>query len=138
MERLVGPYFEAVAEWYEALAVGVPGGALQAVIERRLGDPFFGIFINPGHQAVWVWKDARILGKAAGEAAIALAGGAALDQAVPGIIDFVSPNGTTLTSWFAELDVLTQENLQNAVERGKITQEELCAGVTAGSIPACP
>ena len=48
--RLVGPYFEAVAEWYGALRVGQTGGALQAIIDRRLGDPFFGIFLNPGHQ----------------------------------------------------------------------------------------
>jgi hypothetical protein len=49
-ERLVGPYFEAVAEWYEALQVGQKGGALQEIVDRRLGDPFFGIFLNPGHQ----------------------------------------------------------------------------------------
>ena len=46
---MAGPYFEAVAAWYEALAVGVPGGTLQAIIDERLGDPFFGIFLNPGH-----------------------------------------------------------------------------------------
>jgi len=50
VERLVGPYFEAVAEWYEALHVGQTGGVLNEIIERRLGDPFFGIFLNPGHQ----------------------------------------------------------------------------------------
>jgi len=50
VERLVGPYFEAVAEWYAALRVGQTGGALQAIIDRHLGDPFFGIFLNPGHQ----------------------------------------------------------------------------------------
>jgi hypothetical protein len=50
VERLVGPYFAAVVEWYGALRVGVPGGDLQAIIDRRLGDPFFGIFLNPGHQ----------------------------------------------------------------------------------------
>ena len=49
VERLVGPYFEAVAEWYQALRIGLPGGALQEIIDRRLGDPFFGIFLNPGH-----------------------------------------------------------------------------------------
>jgi Xaa-Pro aminopeptidase len=48
--RLVAPYFVAVAEWYAALRVGQTGGALQEIIDRRLGDPFFGIFLNPGHQ----------------------------------------------------------------------------------------
>lgn len=49
VERLVAPYFAAVAEWYATIGVGVPGGALSEVIGRRLGDPFFGIFLNPGH-----------------------------------------------------------------------------------------
>jgi hypothetical protein len=50
VERLVGPYFEAIAEWYGALHVGQTGGALYDIIKRRLGDPFFGISLNPGHQ----------------------------------------------------------------------------------------
>ena len=50
VDRLVGPYFAAVAEWYRALRVGVPAGVLHEIIDRRLGDPFFGIFLNPGHQ----------------------------------------------------------------------------------------
>lgn len=50
VEKLVGPYFEAVVAWYEALRIGQKGGELQAIIDRHLGDPFFGIFLNPGHQ----------------------------------------------------------------------------------------
>ena len=49
VERLVAPYFEAIAEWYSAIRVGQTGGTLQAIIDRRLGDPFFGISLNPGH-----------------------------------------------------------------------------------------
>ena len=50
VERLVAPYFEAIAEWYRALRVGVTGGVLHDIIRKRLGDPFFGISLNPGHQ----------------------------------------------------------------------------------------
>jgi hypothetical protein len=50
VDRLVAPYFEAVAEWYEAVHIGQTGAVLQEIIDRRLGDPFFGIFLNPGHQ----------------------------------------------------------------------------------------
>ena len=32
------------------IRIGVSGGALFEVIDRHLGDPFFGIFLNPGHQ----------------------------------------------------------------------------------------
>ena len=50
VDRLVAPYFAAIVEWYEALRVGQTGGALWEIVARRLGDPFFGIFLNPGHQ----------------------------------------------------------------------------------------
>ena len=50
IERLVRPYFETVAEWYGALHVGQTGGVLFDIVNGGLGDPFFGIFLNPGHQ----------------------------------------------------------------------------------------
>lgn len=50
VDRLVVPYFGAVVEWYEALHVGQRAGVLQEIIDHRLGDTFFGIFLNPGHQ----------------------------------------------------------------------------------------
>jgi hypothetical protein len=49
VERLVAPYFAAVAEWYGALHVGQVGGELQAIVDRHLGDSFFGVSLNPGH-----------------------------------------------------------------------------------------
>jgi hypothetical protein len=49
VDRLVGPYFEAIAAWYGELRIGQCGGVLQAVIDERLG-PFFGVSLNPGHQ----------------------------------------------------------------------------------------
>jgi hypothetical protein len=50
VDRLVGPYFAAVVEWYEAMHIGQTGGVLHEIVDRHLGDPFFGIFLNPGHQ----------------------------------------------------------------------------------------
>lgn len=50
IDRLVAPYFTAIAEWYEAIHIGQTGGALFEIVDRHLGDPFFGIFLNPGHQ----------------------------------------------------------------------------------------
>lgn len=47
--RLVAPYFEAVAEWYRVLGLGVEGGALYRAIHDRIGDPFYGVHLNPGH-----------------------------------------------------------------------------------------
>ncbi len=50
VDRLVAPYFAAIAEWYGALHIGQTGGVLHEIVDRHLGDPFFGIFLNPGHQ----------------------------------------------------------------------------------------
>ncbi len=67
VDRLVAPYFETVAEWYQAIRIGQTGGVLYEIVERRLGDPFFGIFLNPGHQLhldEWVnspvWPQSRV------------------------------------------------------------------------------
>jgi Xaa-Pro aminopeptidase len=49
VEKLVGPYFEAIAAWYSLIGIGVTGDALDRVIREGIGDPFFGVTLNPGH-----------------------------------------------------------------------------------------
>lgn len=49
VDRLVGPYFAAVVDWYETIGIGVDGGALWSAVHDRIGDPFFGVSLNPGH-----------------------------------------------------------------------------------------
>jgi hypothetical protein len=49
VDKLVAPYFQAITEWYERVGIGVSGGELFDIIDRRLGDPFFGVSLNPGH-----------------------------------------------------------------------------------------
>jgi Metallopeptidase family M24/Creatinase/Prolidase N-terminal domain len=49
VDRLVEPYFRAIVEWYEAVGIGVTGGELFAIVDKHLGDPFFGVGLNPGH-----------------------------------------------------------------------------------------
>ncbi len=91
-----------------------------------------------GTQSVSVWKDARDLGKAAGEAAVALAGGAAIGD-IAGVVDFQAPNdGPVMTSIFLTPLAITADNLNLVVEAGWIDEATLCEGVTAGSVDACP
>ncbi len=47
--KLVAPYFEAVAAWYEKLRIGATGGDLWKAVHGRIGDPFYGVHLNPGH-----------------------------------------------------------------------------------------
>ncbi len=49
LDRLAIPYFACVVEWYETIGIGVPGGAIHDLVQRHLGDPFFNVFLNPGH-----------------------------------------------------------------------------------------
>jgi hypothetical protein len=49
VDRLVAPYFACACEWYETIGIGVTGGELFSLAQRHLGDPFFGVHLNPGH-----------------------------------------------------------------------------------------
>jgi hypothetical protein len=49
VERVVAPYFGAAVAWYETIGIGVEGGAVWKAVHDRIGDPFFGVFLNPGH-----------------------------------------------------------------------------------------
>jgi hypothetical protein len=49
VDKLVTPYFSAVVDWYETAGIGVSGGALWKAVHDRIGDPFFGVSLNPGH-----------------------------------------------------------------------------------------
>ena len=49
VEKLVAPYFAGVVDWYETIGIGVAGGALWKAVHDRIGDPFFGVSLNPGH-----------------------------------------------------------------------------------------
>jgi D-xylose transport system substrate-binding protein len=90
-----------------------------------------------GTQTVDVWKDARELGRAAGEAAVALCENPDI-SAVEGTEEFESPGGNTLTSILLEPIPITQDNLDVVLDAEWITEEELCQGVESGTVDACP
>lgn len=88
VERLVGPYFAAVVDWYETIGIGVAGGALWKAIHDRVGDPFFGITLNPGHQ---IHLDEWMHSPVFADSAIPLTSGMALQ------VDVIPATGTR---WF--------------------------------------
>ncbi len=90
--------------------------------------------VAAGTQTVSVWKDARELGKAAGEIAVALAGGTAMD-AIPNATKFTTPGGNEMNAVFLAPMPITKDNLSAVVDAGWITQEALCQGVTGGPAP---
>jgi D-xylose transport system substrate-binding protein len=89
-----------------------------------------------GTQTVSVWKDARELGRAAGEAAVLLAGGTALAD-IPNTVMFASPGGNQMVSILLTPVPITKDNLQLVIDAGWITVETLCQGVAAGTVDVC-
>jgi hypothetical protein len=49
LSQFVGPYFEAISEWYRHMRIGQVGGYLDHLIQTRLPFEKFGIFLNAGH-----------------------------------------------------------------------------------------
>jgi D-xylose transport system substrate-binding protein len=89
-----------------------------------------------GTQTLSVWKDARELGKAAGEAAIQLARDPDMAK-VPDVKQFQTPGGISMNSILLVPISITKENLNVVIDAGWITKNEVCQGVTGGDVAAC-
>ena len=89
-----------------------------------------------GTQTVSVWKDARELGKAAGEIAVALAKGASM-KSVNGSQNWTSPAGTTMRARFLAPVPVTKANLNDVLDAGWISKATLCAGVNQSKVAVC-
>jgi D-xylose transport system substrate-binding protein len=92
--------------------------------------------VAAGTQTVDVWKDARELGTAAGEAAVQLCGDPDVTK-VAGVAQFDSPGGNSLTSILLTPIAITQDNLNVVLDAGWIDKATLCQGVAAGTVSVC-
>jgi D-xylose transport system substrate-binding protein len=117
-------------------ALEAQGLAGQVPVSGQDGDAAALNRIALGTQAVSVWKDARELGYAAGQAAVQLAQGTALAD-IPGSVIFDSPGGNQLVSLLLEPIPITEDNLDIVVDAEWITVEELCQGVASGRVAIC-
>jgi D-xylose transport system substrate-binding protein len=90
-----------------------------------------------GTQTVSVWKDARALGKAAGEVAVQLAKGTKLDAVAGSVVFDGGPKKVPMHSLFLTPVPITQDNLNVVIDAGWITKAEVCNGVKAGAVKAC-
>jgi D-xylose transport system substrate-binding protein len=107
------------------------------------GDPANLNNVALGKQYVDVWKNANELGKAAGQAAIQLCEGTAMDAIEIDIdssvaptdgnspVDFETPGGNTVKSLILQPTPLTAEDLDVVINAGwYATKDDICAGVT--------
>ena len=123
---------------------GTAGGAVAALTAQGMeGIPVSGqdgdhAALNRvalGTQTVSVWKDARALGRAAGEIAAALAMADGGMVSVDGAMTWTSPAGTQMNAMFLAPVPVTADNLTDVTDAGWITVEALCQGVTNGPAP---
>jgi len=89
-----------------------------------------------GLQTVDVWKDSRMLGQAAGNAALQLCQGTPVSQ-VQGVVQFKSPGNNMLPSIFLTPLPINVTNLQTLLDANWMTKAEMCQGVPAGSLQIC-
>jgi D-xylose transport system substrate-binding protein len=125
---------------------GMAGGVVAALTAQGLagkvpvsgqdGDAAALNRIALGTQTVDVWKDARLLGKTAGEAAAQLCANKDVTK-VTGTAPFTSPGKNTLTSILLTPQPITKDNLNIVVDAGWIAKDKLCQGVTDTSVAAC-
>jgi D-xylose transport system substrate-binding protein len=89
-----------------------------------------------GTQTLSVWKDARLLGKTAGEAAIALSKDSNM-AAVKDVKQFQTPGGLSMNSILLIPQAITKDNLNVVIDAGWITKDQVCQGVAAGKVSVC-
>jgi D-xylose transport system substrate-binding protein len=125
---------------------GMAGGVIAALTAQGLqgkvpvsgqdGDQAALNRVALGTQTVDVWKDSRILGKTAGEAAMQLCANKDVTK-VKDAAAFTTPGGNSVSSILLKAQPIDKTNLQIVLDAGWITKDKLCQGVTAGSVPGC-
>jgi D-xylose transport system substrate-binding protein len=125
---------------------GMAGGAVAALEAQGLagkvpvsgqdGDQAALNRVALGTQTVSVWKDARELGKAAGEAAIQLCKDKDIKK-VAKVVQFKSPGGNDMTSIFLTPIPIKTDNLNVVLDAGWITKDKLCQGVDTAKVAVC-
>jgi len=90
-----------------------------------------------GTQLVSVWKDSRVLGKTAGEAAVALAAGKKPSEVAGGKTFSDGAKKVTMDAILIPPQAITQDNLDLVIKAGWISKDKACAGAKADKVAAC-
>src|SRR5437868_240678 len=125
---------------------GMAGGVIAALTAQGLagkvpvsgqdGDKAALNRVALGTQTVDVWKDARALGKSAGEAAMQLCKNGDPSK-VTGTAPFKTPGGNMVSSILLQPNPITKDNLKDVLDATWVTKTDLCQGVAAGKVSVC-
>jgi D-xylose transport system substrate-binding protein len=144
---------DAVLSENDSMATGVVQ-ALQTVglkipVTGQDGDTAALNRVALGTQAVSVWKNAFALGETAGDVAMQLCSGTALNAvkapgdlppaAAPASLNatpFTTPGGKTVQSIILTPTAITKDNVKDTVDAGWVTKDAVCKDVPAGTLAA--
>lgn len=126
---------------------GTAGGAVAALTAQGLagsvpvsgqdGDQAALNRVALGTQTVSVWKDARLLGRTAGEQAMTLAKGTKI-AALQGTKTWADgPGKVPMTSILLTPVPITKDNLEVVIQANWVPKDVVCRGVKAGTVKAC-
>ena len=118
-------------------ALEAQGLAGQVPVSGQDGDLAALNRIALGTQTVDIWKDPDALGTAAGQSALALCANPE-PSASAGAAPFTTPGGIEVSAFLVDPIPITRDNLNVVVDAGWISTDDLCKGVDAGSVAACP
>jgi D-xylose transport system substrate-binding protein len=126
---------------------GTAGGAIAALAAQGMagsvpvsgqdGDQAALNRVALGTQTVSVWKDARLLGRRAGESAMTLAKGAKV-PALPDVRTWADgPRKVPMNSILLTPVPITRDNLDVVIQAGWVSKDVVCRGVKPGSVKVC-
>ena len=119
---------------------GMAGGAIAALAAQGLNIPVGGQDgdhaalnrVARGTQTVSVWKDARALGKAAGDIAGMLADGKGMTD-IPGAVKWSGgAKGVEMNAIFLAPTPITKDNINVVIDAGHIAKDKVCEGAMDG------
>jgi D-xylose transport system substrate-binding protein len=126
---------------------GTAGGAIAALAAQGMagsvpvsgqdGDHAALNRVALGTQTASVWKDARLLGRTAGESAMALAKGTK-GAALPSVRTWSDgPRKVPMTSILLTPVPITKDNLDVVIQAGWVSRDVVCRGVKPGTVKPC-
>jgi D-xylose transport system substrate-binding protein len=130
-----------------AMSDGMASGAVAALKEVGLagkvavagqgGDLWNLKHVADGTQTIDVWRDYRLMGKTAGDAAVELCKNPDISK-VTGATLFTPPGHSQTWSILLKPEAITKDNLNVVLDSGMVTKADLCDGIDpAEAPPAC-
>jgi D-xylose transport system substrate-binding protein len=134
---------DAVIAENDGMAAGVIAALKEVGLDGKVavagqgGDAMSLNKVALGTQTVDVWPDPRLMGKAAGDAAVALCKNPDISK-LKGTTLYSSPGHNQIPSFLLAPQAITKDNLNVVVDAGWATKDDLCANIDPSKAPpAC-